>query len=34
VTLSAASEDNGLLERTGELAALERSLAKARDGQG
>ena len=34
MTLSAASEDNGLLERTGELAALERSLAKARDGQG
>jgi DNA-binding CsgD family transcriptional regulator len=34
VTLSAASEDNSLLERTGELAALERSLAKARDGQG
>jgi DNA-binding CsgD family transcriptional regulator len=34
VTLSAASENNGLLERTGELAALGRSLAKARDGQG
>ena len=34
MTLSAASEDNGLLERTGESAALERSLAKARDGQG
>ncbi|MFY9931052.1 MAG: AAA family ATPase [Streptosporangiaceae bacterium] len=34
MTLSAADRDNGLLERTGELAALERSLAKARDGQG
>ena len=34
MTLSAAGEDNGLLERIGELAALERSLAKARDGQG
>jgi DNA-binding CsgD family transcriptional regulator len=34
VTLTAASKDNGLLERTGELAALERSLAKARDGRG
>ena len=34
MTLSAAGEDNGLLERTGELAALERPLAKARDGRG
>ena len=34
MTLSAAGEDNGLLERTAELAALDRSLAKALDGQG
>ena len=34
MTLTAASEDHGLLERTGELAALERSIAKARDGRG
>jgi DNA-binding CsgD family transcriptional regulator/tetratricopeptide (TPR) repeat protein len=34
VTISAASENSGLLERSGELAALERSLAKARDGRG
>ena len=34
MTLSAADGDNGLLERIDELAVLERSLAKARDGQG
>lgn len=34
MALAAASENNGLLERTGELAALERSIAKARDGRG
>jgi DNA-binding CsgD family transcriptional regulator len=34
VTISAASEISGLLERTDELAALQRSLAKARDGRG
>ncbi len=34
MALTAAGEDNGLLERTGELAALERSLATARDGRG
>jgi DNA-binding CsgD family transcriptional regulator len=34
VTLPAAGEDNGLLERTGDLAALERSLAQARGGRG
>jgi len=34
VTQPAASQDDGLLERTGALAPLERSLAKARDGRG
>ena len=34
MTLTPASEDHGLLERTGELAALERSIAQARDGRG
>ncbi len=34
MTLSAAGEDHGLLERTAELAVLNRSLAKARDGRG
>jgi predicted ATPase len=34
VTPTGAGEDGGLLERSGELAALEASLAKARDGRG
>jgi len=34
VTLTAARENNGLLERTGELAALDRSLADAGEGRG
>ncbi len=34
VTQPAASQDDGLLERTAALAPLERSLAKARDGRG
>src|ERR1022692_1149870 len=34
MTLSSAGENDGLLERISELAALDRSLAKARDGRG